>query len=110
MVGHLTETDFPDAFRKWHSCDSFDLFDAPVETRIAADKKSIEQNLLTQARQSDMLMIWTDCDREGEHIGMEIARVCRRAKPNIQVKRARFSAIIAQYVTASSTFIPSLMV
>lgn len=46
-----------------------------------------------------MLMIWTDCDREGEHIGKEIANVCRKAKRNIIVKRARFSAIIAQYVT-----------
>ena len=29
---------------------------------------------------------------------MEIARVCRKAKPGIRIKRARFSAIIAQYV------------
>jgi DNA topoisomerase-3 len=41
-------------------------------------------------------MIWTDCDREGENIGAEIAKVCRKANPNIVVKRARFSAIIAQ--------------
>jgi len=47
-----------------------------------------------------MLMIWTDCDREGEHIGSEIASVCRRAKRNIIVKRARFSAIIAQWVSS----------
>jgi DNA topoisomerase-3 len=84
--------------RKWHSCDAFDLFDAPVESTIAPDKKAIERNLLAQARRSDVLMIWTDCDREGEHIGMEIAQVCRKAKPGIRIKRARFSAIIAQYV------------
>lgn len=69
-----------------------------MESTIAPDKKSIEKNLLAQARRSDVLMIWTDCDREGEHIGMEIARVCRKAKPGIRIKRARFSAIIAQYV------------
>lgn len=55
----------------------------------------IERNLLNEARRADELMIWTDCDREGEHIGMEVANVCRRAKPNIKVTRARFSAIIA---------------
>lgn len=44
-------------------------------------------------------MIWTDCDREGEHIGSEIVSVCRRANRNIRVKRAKFSAIIAAYVT-----------
>jgi DNA topoisomerase-3 len=73
------------------------LFDAPVETQIPPDKKSIERNLQTESRRADTLMIWTDCDREGEHIGLEIVRVCRRVKPNIVVKRARFSAIIAQY-------------
>lgn len=53
---------------------------------------------MSEARGADMLMIWTDCDREGEHIGSEIVTVCRKAKRNIIVKRARFSAIIAQCV------------
>jgi DNA topoisomerase-3 len=96
VSGHITSYDFYESHRKWTSCEPFSLFDAPVEVQIASDKKSIEQNLLTQARRSDMLLIWTDCDREGEHIGMEIAKVCRKAKPNIHIKRARFSAIIAQ--------------
>ncbi len=39
-------------------------------------------------------MIWTDCDREGEHIGSEIVGVCRKGKEGLRVKRARFSAII----------------
>ena len=98
VLGHLTTNDFTEAHRGWNSCDPFDLSDATVATMIPKDMKSIEQNLMTQARRCDTLMIWTDCDREGEHIGMEIVRVCRKAKPNIQVKRARFSAIIAQYV------------
>ena len=97
MSGHLTALDFYDTHRKWNACDSFDLFDAPVEIQVASDKKAIEQNLLTQARRADVLMIWTDCDREGEHIGMEVAKVCRKAKPTIRIKRARFSAIIPQY-------------
>lgn len=49
-----------------------------------------------------MLMIWTDCDREGENIGEEVASVCRKANRNITVRRARFSAIIAQYASTSS--------
>ncbi|KAF9523469.1 DNA topoisomerase [Crepidotus variabilis] len=98
VSGHITEHDFTDAYKRWNSCDPFDLFDAQVDIQIASDKKGIQQNLTNQARRSDMLMIWTDCDREGEHIGMEITKVCRRAKPNIQVKRARFSAIIAQQI------------
>lgn len=41
-------------------------------------------------------MIWTDCDREGEHIGAEVVRECQRVKRDIEVTRARFSAIIAK--------------
>lgn len=98
VAGHLTASDFHETHRKWNSCDAFDLFDAPVESTVDKDKKAIEDNLLAQARHADTLMIWTDCDREGEHIGLEIVRVCRRAKRNIVVKRARFSAIIAQQI------------
>jgi len=94
-------SDFGPEYRSWTSCDPFTLFEAPVETRVPDDKKSIEQNLTSEARRSQMLMIWTDCDREGENIGMEVAKVCRKAKPTIQVKRARFSAIIAQLVVSS---------
>jgi DNA topoisomerase-3 len=57
--------------------------------------QGIERNLLNEARRADELMIWTDCDREGEHIGSEVAAVCRKANPRIRITRARFSAIIA---------------
>lgn len=57
---------------------------------------NIARNLQSEARSAQMLMIWTDCDREGEHIGSEIVGECRKANRNIEVKRARFSAIIAE--------------
>ncbi|KAF5357377.1 hypothetical protein D9758_005864 [Tetrapyrgos nigripes] len=98
VLGHLTTLEFPDQYRKWTSCDPIVLFDSQVLTSIPDDKKGIEKNLFNEAKNADMLMIWTDCDREGEHIGTEIESVCRRAKRNIQVKRARFSAIIAQQI------------
>ena len=40
-----------------------------------------------------MLIIWTDGDREGENIGMEVVSVCREVAPAITVLRARFSEI-----------------
>lgn len=43
-------------------------------------------------------MIWTDCDREGEHIGQEIVNVARKGNAGIQVKRARFSNVERAYV------------
>ena len=108
VVGHLMHSDFEDAFRNWSSCEPFALFDAPVRTYVPTNNADIQKNLHDEAKRSDMLMIWTDCDREGEHIGKEIVTVCRRAKPNIIVKRARFSAIIPQYVSIASPVRPTL--
>ncbi|GAA5913674.1 DNA topoisomerase 3 [Sporobolomyces salmoneus] len=96
VAGHLTSNDFDDAYRGWQTCDPVDLFDARVKTFVTQDRdhKGIEQNLTTEARKATHLMIWTDCDREGEFIGSVVAEVCRKANPRIVVKRARFSAII----------------
>ena len=63
--------------------------------------KPVERNLQDEARRADLLMIWTDCDREGEHIGSEVAEVCRKVNRNLRVKRARFSAIIPASVIVS---------
>ncbi|WVF69806.1 hypothetical protein IAT40_004585 [Kwoniella sp. CBS 6097] len=98
VLGHLTSCDFGEEHRGWHSCDPFALFDAPILTHVDSDKKTVEQNLQNESRRADMLMIWTDCDREGEHIGSEVAMVCRKVNRNLVVKRARFSAIIAAQI------------
>jgi DNA topoisomerase III len=96
VSGHLLTCDFPETHRSWLSCDPFSLFDAPIEIKVKTESKSIEKNLMQEARSANTLMIWTDCDREGENIGAEIMKVCRKAKAGITVKRARFSAIIPQ--------------
>ena len=95
--------DFNAMYSKWTSCDPFLLFDAPIECKVKDDAKTIADNLKTEAARAQMLMIWTDCDREGENIGAEIARICKRSNAGIAVRRARFSAIIAQYVFLHGT-------
>jgi DNA topoisomerase-3 len=57
------------------------------------DKKAVASNIEAQAKYASILFIWTDCDREGEHIGTEIRDIALRANPNMQVWRARFSNI-----------------
>ncbi|KAH7103848.1 prokaryotic type I DNA topoisomerase [Auriculariales sp. MPI-PUGE-AT-0066] len=92
--GHLLTHDFTDAYRKWHSCDPLVLFDAEIVSSVSADLRQVERNLVSEARSAQVLMIWTDCDREGENIGAEVVEVCRKGNRNIRVQRARFSAII----------------
>jgi len=65
---------------------------------LPQDKKPIAKNIEVQARFATALFIWTDCDREGEHIGTEIRDIALRINANLQVKRARFSNIERAYV------------
>lgn len=99
--GHLTELDFTQSYRPWSSHDPLLLLDAPVQVKISKDAESIAQNLRNEARNTHTLIIWTDCDREGEHIGAEVIRECRKANARLVVKRARFSAIIASQIHAA---------
>ncbi|CAG9137327.1 unnamed protein product [Plutella xylostella] len=52
-----------------------------------------QKTLEREIRSCQGLIIWTDCDREGENIGFEIIEVCRAVRPDIQVHRAKFSEI-----------------
>ncbi|KAI3635292.1 hypothetical protein MIR68_006858 [Amoeboaphelidium protococcarum] len=93
VLGHLIETDFSKEYRKWGSCDSAELFRAPIVKSVRSDVMQVAKNLETQAKYCQQLIIWTDCDREGENIGQEIANVSKRSNPRIQVMRARFSVV-----------------
>lgn len=46
-----------------------------------------------QARQAEILIIWTDCDREGENIGAEIVSCALQVNQRIDIYRAKFSEI-----------------
>ncbi|KAF4321747.1 hypothetical protein BBO99_00004297 [Phytophthora kernoviae] len=96
VTGHLMELDFDGSVRSWYSCDPVELFTAPVAKRIRSDdtQKKIEKTLQQQARQSQWLVLWLDCDREGENIAYEVKSVCERANARLRVFRARFSALI----------------
>lgn len=93
VLGHLMSTDFGPQHRKWQSCTPLSLFDAPIVRQVNEDMRDVAANLEQEARRADMLVIWTDCDREGENIGWEIVQVCQKVKRHLQVKRARFSVV-----------------
>lgn len=47
----------------------------------------IKKTLEAECRSCNVLIIWTDCDREGENIGFEIIDTCLKVKPNLDVYR-----------------------
>ena len=65
---------------------------------FSKDKKSIADNITQQARYAKALFIWTDCDREGEHIGAEVREAALKGNSRLDVKRAKFSNTEQAYV------------
>ncbi|KAJ5996943.1 hypothetical protein N7522_008603 [Penicillium canescens] len=91
VVGHLTGLDFDRQYKGWLSCPPGSLFEAPVQEAVDKDKLPIAENIRNQARYSKALFIWTDCDREGEHIGSEVRNQAKAGNARIEIKRAKFS-------------------
>ncbi|XP_054821592.1 DNA topoisomerase 3-alpha isoform X2 [Prosopis cineraria] len=94
VTGHLMELEFEERYRKWLSCDPADLYHAPVHKFVPEDKKDIKRTLEEEARRCQWLVLWLDCDREGENIAFEVVEVCIAVNRHLNVKRARFSALI----------------
>lgn len=91
VSGHLLQHEFSTAYKGWKSCNPEQLFDAPVIKFCPENYVKIQKTLQREIRSCDVLIIWTDCDREGENIGYEIIDVCTAVKRNIAVHRAKFS-------------------
>ncbi|KAJ3093186.1 DNA topoisomerase 3-alpha [Quaeritorhiza haematococci] len=101
LVGHLMNIDFPSEYRHWKSCDPATLFNAPIEVKVKENVADVAENIRKEARNAQKVIIWTDCDLEGEHIGHEVVQQCRAVNPNIQVRRARFSVIQPREINQS---------
>lgn len=104
VLGHLLGTDFGPEYA-WGKCFPGRLFDAPMVTRVAPDKdrrsQKIHDNIVREAAAADRLMIWTDCDREGEYIGWEVMHVAQRRNARLTVEttwRAQFSHLEPAHV------------
>ncbi|RDY10657.1 DNA topoisomerase 3-alpha, partial [Mucuna pruriens] len=115
VTGHLMELEFEERYRKWHACDPADLYQAPVHKSVPevhiqdrysltlsiCDKKDIKRTLEEEARRCQWLVLWLDCDREGENIAFEVVDVCTAANRHLTIKRARFSALIDRFGVVS---------
>ncbi|KAK9462745.1 DNA topoisomerase [Lipomyces oligophaga] len=98
VVGHITTVDFVDRYKSWQGCSPGELFHAQIITSVDDDKRAVASNIRNESRSAQMLIIWTDCDREGEHIGLEVVNIATQSNRNLIVKRAMFNNIEPQHI------------
>ncbi|KAI3380235.1 hypothetical protein SNEBB_010803 [Seison nebaliae] len=99
VSGHLKNYQFEKKYSNWNETDPKLLFEVPVNKNVMSDMEKIADTLRYEMQRCDALIIWTDCDREGENIGFQIIDVCRNSKRNnFPIWRAVFSEITKQAI------------
>lgn len=101
VAGHLKGIDFRGEQYKWGKGDIYPLFDAPLMDTMNNDQRHIASNIRREAQRADFLVIWTDCDREGEYIGWEIfqeANIGNEELTENQMYRAVFSHVERNHI------------
>jgi DNA topoisomerase-3 len=104
VSGHMMELEFDTAYKGWFSCSPVDLFTAPVNKGVKKENQLIQKTLATEAKKASILLLWLDCDLEGENIAYEVIKVCKEANPRLDIYRARFSALIERDIQRTLRF------
>jgi DNA topoisomerase-3 len=99
VSGHLLDMDFPKPYNKlWHKCSPIELFDMEIETTVHERSVDIVKTLQDESKRAHELILWLDCDREGENIAFEVLDVCKKSNSRLDIWRAQFSDISKSYV------------
>ncbi|CCW69301.1 unnamed protein product [Phytomonas sp. Hart1] len=93
VLGHLMEDEFPPHTKSWARFPFRDLFTAQIVKVVKPELQHLQRNLETLAKRSRTLVLWLDCDREGENICFEVMKIAQRQNPQLVAKRAHFSAL-----------------
>lgn len=83
--------DFEEKYRGWSTCEPVKLFEADIVRFVPEDYIGIEKNLQNESKYCDQLILWLDCDREGENIAFEVMECCLHTNRHLKISRARFS-------------------
>jgi len=98
VCGHVMSLDFKSQYNNWDAVEPGELFDAPTRKKEAMENLHIPKFLEAEARSADYLVLWLDCDKEGENICFEVIDctlpVMKKAQAGEKtIFRAKFSAI-----------------
>jgi len=97
VCGHVFSVDFHSKFNNWNTTDPAELFNAQILKLEANPKLHIKDHLKQEAKKAQQLILWLDCDKEGENICFEVIDCCSEGNPKFKdmrnVHRAHFSAL-----------------
>ncbi|EJW03513.1 hypothetical protein EDEG_00195 [Edhazardia aedis USNM 41457] len=100
VLGHLFNNDFGSEYNDWANVNPKSLLSADIQRKVVKENINICKNLKKLAQKADLLIIWTDCDREGENIGCEIRDIVYQVR-KLNTKRAVFSGITLREIKNS---------
>ncbi|XP_033112816.1 DNA topoisomerase 3-beta-1-like [Anneissia japonica] len=98
VCGHVLGLDFQPRYNNWDRVDPVELFEAETEKKETNPNLQMPKFLSREGHGVDYLILWLDCDKEGENICFEVIGA---VKPNMNrsrssektIFRAKFSAI-----------------
>lgn len=106
VCGHVMGVDFIGKYNNWDRVDPVELFSCPIEKKEATPKLKMPAFLAQEAKNCDYLVLWLDCDKEGENICFEVMNaVAKSMNGNVfsdsVTWRAKFSAITEKDIKAA---------
>lgn len=97
VCGHIMGLEFVGKYNSWDKVDPADLFTCATEKKESTPNLRMPAFLSHEAKGCDYLVLWLDCDKEGENICFEVMASVANTIPNVYSNRvtyrAKFSAI-----------------
>lgn len=96
VTGHIMGLEFPIQYKNWKQTDPTILLspsEAQVLKKVTPDKTQVAKNITKHSSGAQILILWLDCDREGENIAFEVVEVAQQGNRNMNILRATFSSM-----------------
>ena len=103
VVGHVLNIDFMPQYQNWQTTPEESLFfDAKTQKKEASEGARVVAHLKNEAKGCTDIVLWLDCDREGENICFEVLSAVKNSINDwSRIWRAKFSAITKHELVAA---------
>ncbi|CAF3135019.1 unnamed protein product [Rotaria socialis] len=94
VAGHVFGIDFVPRYNNWDKVDPAELFSGETLKKEASPNHRMPAFLEKESRGADVIVLWLDCDKEGENICFEVIDcIDKSINQNAKILRAKFSSI-----------------